>query len=291
MEKILRWIPVAVFLFSSFFFVGTGVAQAGGVCDLFPGSAGCEGGGSGGGGTGATTTTLARSYYWGAWFNSGECSDGDPRYLRYLLWSNGGGYVLPPELPNPPVGSILGTDRVYQVTCPDVRDFDVWEVLETEIEALPPLLWEASPAGQGVTGLESWMWFSGETQVGPVTLSWTDPVTRITFNLEGRAWIGDIKWSTGDGDNPTTYALTYQSGAAIGGSEAHPAVTHLYEVSSADSGFEDGYPVALEVTWTGEWRWREAGGGWTPYRPMLNTASFSTNGTYEVVQIVSVLQP
>ena len=276
------------------FFMSLGImsvsAQAFDPCDLDPTSLACVIFGGGGGG-GSTTTTQAQSYYWASWGGAGECSDADPRYIRYLRWTADGSYVLPTELANPPNGSILGTDRIYQLTCASIPTPEVWNVLETASEALPPPAWEASPPGQGVTGFEFWMWFSGQTQLGPVALSWTDPVTGIAFNLQGRAWVGDITWATGDGEDPTVYALSYAAGADVGGTSEDPAITHFYEVTSSGSGFDAGYPVQIEITWVGEWRWRESGGAWNPYQPMLNTATFTTNDTYEVVQIVSVLQP
>lgn len=264
-------------------------SQSLGDCDLNPNLVFCDVGGGGGGGS-TTSTTIAEAYYWWARGSAGECDDGDPRYIRYLHWADGS-YVLPMELTNPPNGSILGTDRIYQLTCASIPAPEVWNVLETASEALPPPAWEASPPGQGVTGFESWMWFSGQTQLGPVVLSWTDPVTGISFDLQGRAWVGDITWTTGDGEDPTVYALSYVAGADVGGTSDDPATTHFYEVTSSDSGFDAGYPVQIEITWVGEWRWRESGGAWNPYQPMLNTATFTTNETYEVVQIVSVLQP
>ncbi len=180
---------------------------------------------------------------------------------------------------------------MYQLVCSDLPEPSVWDELASAIEALPPPVWEASPPEPGITGLETWLWHSGNTDAGPISVSYTDGVTGRSFTLEGRAWVGTITWETGDGETVRVDALSHASGLTIGGTEEQPAATHTYETSSAEAGESAGYTVALDLTWVGEWRWREGSGPWTAYQPMLSTATASNTGQYEVVQIVSDLQP
>lgn len=270
-----------------------GLAQEGGICDINPGSVGCEGGGTGGtpGGSEEAPSEESRSYYWAGWYGLGSCPTDLPRSIRYLRWADDGTYVRPTELTEVPPGAILGDDRVYQLVCSDLPEEDLWSSLVEDIEALPPPTWESSPPEPGITGLETWLWHSGTTIAGPVTVAYTDGTTGRTFTLEGRAWVGSIAWTTGDGWIVRADAVTHAEGVIVGGSDTEPAARHMYETSSAEAGLDAGYPVGLDLTWVGEWRWREGTGAWVPWRPMLSTADVSTSDLFEVVQIVAELQP
>lgn len=269
------------------------VAQVGGICDINPSAVGCEGGGTGGdsGGREVVPVVEDRSYYWAGWDALGACPSDLPRSIRYLRWTDDGTYVRPTELTEVPPGAILGDDRVYQLVCSDLPEGDLWSSLVEDIESLPPPTWESSPPEPGITGLETWLWHSGTTTAGPVTVAYTDGTTGRTFTLEGRAWVGSITWDTGDGSIVRADAVSHAVGTTIGGSEAEPAARHMYETSSADAGLAAGYPVALDLTWVGEWRWREGTGAWVAWRPMLSTADVSMSDLFEVVQIVAELQP
>ncbi|MEX1281495.1 MAG: hypothetical protein AB1Z55_12335 [Acidimicrobiia bacterium] len=194
-------------------------------------------------------------------------------------------------MPDPPDGSILGRDRIYQLVCSDLPDENLWDELVEAIEALPPPVWESSPPEPGITGLETWLWHSGITTAGPVTVTWTDGTSGRTFTLEGRAWVGTIEWDTGDGTTVRADATDHAAGRSVGGSEGEPAARHTYETSSVEAGRAAGYPVSLTITWVGEWRWRDGSGPWQSWQPMLSTADVSTADLFEVVQIVSDLQP
>ncbi len=99
-----------------------------------------------------------------------------------------------------PVGAELGDSYVYQQVCVPVTAtaVSVWAALVDDIEALPEPIATTSPSAMGITGLDTWFWFDGVTQAGPVAVSWTDGTTGVTFDLEGVAWIGTITWDTGD---------------------------------------------------------------------------------------------
>ncbi len=283
-----------------FFIVAVGLSAASalasdGSCDIDL-DLGCDGGGSGGGGGGSgstTTTTISASYHWGPWAPNATCGAANPRYVRYLLWADGT-LVSPVELTGPPpVGSLLGDSYVYQQVCITVTATaaSVWAELVEDIEALPESIPLTSPSAIGITGLETWFWYDGVTQVGPVGVSWTDGTTGVTFELQGVAWIGTITWNTGDGVTLRSDALAYSEAPEVGGSEEHPAVRHMYEQTSSANGFAYGYPVVTTITWVGEWRWRTAGGGWEPWRPMTNSLSRSTTRPYPVSQVIGQLEP
>lgn len=267
-----------------------------GRCDLTPWAVGCGGGGSGQdeGSSSTTTTTIARTWFWGAWTRSGmDCAAGDPRYVRLMYWDDGS-LVSPAEFVGaPPDGSILGTAVVYQQACVAVVDEagDVWETLVDSVEALPTPVVEASPQFEGVTGLESWFWFDGPTSVGPVAVAWTDPSVGTTFDLEGRAWIGSIGWEVEPDVDRWTASDGFADRSAVLGSVDDPTVRHRYEVASADAGFDEGYPITMAIRWEGEWRWRERGGPWEPWRPMATTVEVVTLRPYPVLEVVGVLDP
>ncbi|UCG40546.1 MAG: hypothetical protein JSV07_08875 [Acidimicrobiia bacterium] len=267
-----------------------------GECDLDPSAVGCDLGGigGGGGGTSTTTTTVAQTWYWGAWTRSGmDCSNGDPRYLRLMYWDDGS-LVSPAEfIGTPPAGSILGAAVIYQQVCVAVVDEAdaAWEDLVRAVEALPSPSVQTSPEFEGVTGLESWFWFDGSTTVGPVAVSWTDPSVGTTFALEGRAWVGSVRWEVEPGVDRWATSVGYADTSGVLGSMDEPTVRYRYEVSSADAGFDDGYPIAMTLAWEGEWRWRERGGPWQPWRPMATTVGITSVRSYPVLEVVGVLDP
>lgn len=269
-------------------------ARSPGHCDLDPLGLGCSGGGSGGGGgSSTTTTTILATYHWGSWGTYSTCRNGDPRYIRYLHWEDHS-LVSPVELVGPPpVGAELGDSYVYQRVCVllTVTSDTMWEELVEDIEALPEPITETSPAATGITGMETWLWFEGATQAGPVAVSWTDGTTGVTFDLEGVAWVGSITWDMGEGSTVRSDALNHSAGATVGGSSTDPAATHLYEQTSEDYGHAAGFPLTMNVTWVGEWRWRAAGGVWEPWRPMTHSLTISSTRSYPVVQVIGQLDP
>ena len=210
-----------------------------------------------------------------------------------MHWEDGT-VVDPAEFTSgPPLGALLGDSIVYQQACVAVVDEagDVWETLVDSVEALPTPVVEASPQFEGVTGLESWFWFDGPTSVGPVAVAWTDPSVGTTFDLEGRAWIGSIGWEVEPDVDRWTASDGFADRSAVLGSVDDPTVRHRYEVASADAGFDEGYPITMAIRWEGEWRWRERGGPWEPWRPMATTVEVVTLRPYPVLEVVGVLDP
>jgi len=65
----------------------------------------------------------------------------------------------------------------------------------------------------------------------------------------------------------------------------------MYEQTSTDHGFADGFPLTMTITWVGEWRWRTGGGPWEPWRPMTNSLSIVTIRPYPVDQVIGQLDP
>ncbi|MFP4555005.1 MAG: hypothetical protein ACLFRT_14250, partial [Actinomycetota bacterium] len=73
--------------------------------------------------------------------------------------------------------------------------------MASAVRALPDPSWESDPDGDvglGLTGLETWLWYSNPTQVGPIEAIWVEPVTGIEFGVRGRGWTESISWNTGE---------------------------------------------------------------------------------------------
>jgi len=243
-------------------------------CDLFDDIARCEGGGGGGGGE---PDPSEPPYYFEPWVYRGVCDWSDALlYERLKIWTDGSGLVE--------------VERVC--VDPGEGEDEAWDELVEAIEALSDPRWESSPdnaIGPGLTGLDTWLWYSGQTQIGPVDATWADPVVGVVFEVQGRAWSGELAWSPGTGDVIDRSVTTFEEAAEAGGSKADPVETYMYEVSAADAGHEGGYPVEMSILWVGEWRTRVVGGVWSAWSPMPNTYLDTFNGTYDVWQIRGVL--
>jgi hypothetical protein len=216
-------------------------------------------------------------YYYTPWRLVGACDwSGLLEFRREQRWTDGSGRVE------------------VEIVCVDPGGGEpvVWGVLVEEIEALSDARWESNPdnaVSPGLTGLETWLWYSGETTIGPIEVSWSDPTVGVVFEVEGRAWTATLRWVTGDGGDVSTRAEGFGEAAAVGGSVDDPAGRYVYETSAADAGFEGGYPVEMSLGWVGEWRTRTVGGSWGPWQPMTNTYLDVFTGSYDVWQIRSVL--
>ena len=131
---------------------------------------------------------------------------------------------------------------------------------------IPRPVVELSPAQQGLTGLETWYWYSGSAEVSV-------GFGRGGFAITATARAADFRWSTGDGSVLTS---------ATPGSETAPAAQHVYRTKSA------GYPVSLSMVWTGRYTWSGFGDSQSgPLGPVT-----VTGGThpYPVAEVRSVLQ-
>lgn len=141
----------------------------------------------------------------------------------------------------------------------------------------PARIWESvpvpepvvtlNPPGEGVTGLETWLWYEGSTSLraGPVSLDgWT-----VTATAE----VERIVWDMGDGTSVS---------ATGAGSEAEPAATHVYERKS------DGepYTVAVTVRWHGT---AEITGYGVTLSEDLGSVTPGGSRAYDVYEVRSVL--
>ncbi len=215
-------------------------------------------------------------HYYTEWQFLGTCDWADLlQFRRYMIYTDG---VTPTETEDICINPNPGTD-------------EVWDAVAEAIAALADPVWSANPDGTtstGLTGLETWLWYQNPTQVGPIGVIWTDPVTGITSAVEGRGWVGTLTWGVGEGENAVS-AGSFDAGASIGGSEAQPAATHVYNTTSTAAGFGEGYPVSVTLLWLGETRIRPPGTGWLSWTPIGNTLTDTATDLYEVVEVRSSL--
>lgn len=238
----------------------------------------CEDDGEGGGG--GTTT------YWTSWQILGLCGG-----------AGGVGGVIIDLRTN----LILAfRDRIEdgevvqtQTECLDLSDGEdtVWEEVATAIHALPPAGWESDPDRSlttGLTGLETRLWYSSPTQVGPIDAIWVEPVTGIEFGVRGRGWIEAITWTTGEADYDS-FATEWEEALLMGGSPQVPAAAHVYRTASRAAGYAEGYPVTLDRVWVGQYQVMVIGGAWTSWARFSSTLSETVTDTYPVVEVRSRL--
>jgi hypothetical protein len=123
-----------------------------------------------------------------------------------------------------------------------------------------------SPGERGLTGLQTWYWYPGNSDVS------------VGFDIRGFAITASAqattyRWSTGDG-------AVLQSGRA--GGPTAPSAYHTYGTKSS------GYPVSLSMVWAGTYAWSgfgDSGGG--PLGPVTVTGDIHP---YPVAEVRSVLQ-
>lgn len=242
---------------------------------------------------------------WGAASpNRSTCPTGEPRpeYTQRLVWTEGplaGSYVHDSQfagspgpgdpVPGGPPGAVFAADGyVYRFVCAAVEVTD--DVWVEAVRRMTPVDLEKSPGVRGLTGVETWVWYSGQVQVEPFQLDWIDPVTAVPWVLEARAWVGELAWSFGDGQAERVVVGVFDDAPASAGTQASPAGAHVYETSSAEAGYVDGYPFDFAATWQGEYRWSADGGStWSPWVPMTNSFTDTVALTYEVAQVRSAL--
>jgi hypothetical protein len=181
-----------------------------------------------------------------------------------------------------------------QMECIDLDGSEtmIWEAVATAVRALPDPGWESDPDGltsPGLTGLETWLWYSNPSLVGPIEATWVEPVTGIEFGVRGRGWTESITWETGEGPTYEAFAPVWEEAPGIGGSPASPAASHLYNTSSTAAGHIGGYPVGLDLLWVGEYQVSVVGGVWTDWARFASTLTESVSDTYVVVEVRSRL--
>lgn len=241
----------------------------------------CEDHGGGGGGGGGSSS------YWTSWQLVGQCGGGG---------TIGGGVII--DLNTKLVAALR--DRIVdgevvetQVECIDLEESEdeIWEEIATAISSLPDPRWESNPdsyLSAGLTGLETWLWYSNPSQVGPIEAIWVEPVTGIEFGVRGRGWTESITWNTGEASYEV-FASVWDAAPGMGGSPDTPAARHVYNTTSTAAGYSTGYPVSLDLLWVGEYQVRVIDGVWTNWIRFASTLSENVPDTYEVVEIRSRL--
>lgn len=125
---------------------------------------------------------------------------------------------------------------------------------------------DLSPGPRGLTGLETWFWYPGGSNVSV-------GFGAGGFAITASARATGFRWATGDG-------AVLASGRA--GSDSAPAARHVYRTKSA------GYPVSLSMVWAGSYTWSGFGdSGSGPLGPVTVTGETQP---YPVAEVRSVLQ-
>jgi hypothetical protein len=141
-------------------------------------------------------------------------------------------------------------------------------------KALPTPVLGIDPRAEGLTGLESRLWYrdDGRSPLEPVGgrrgLSVT--ATAGPHTITARAWIVEYRWDMGDGSRYVTRAP---------GSPSNPAARHVYERKG-------NYTITVETVWAGEYTWQLEG---TSGAGELGPVSRASTQSYGVVEVRSVL--
>ncbi|MGI8516349.1 MAG: hypothetical protein ACR2NT_14705 [Acidimicrobiia bacterium] len=180
-----------------------------------------------------------------------------------------------------------------QTECIDLGEAEntIWEAIASAVSALPDPRWESDPddtVSNGLTGLETWLWYSNPSQVGPIDAIWVEPVTGIEFGVRGRGWTESIGWNTGEATYDV-FAATWDDAPGMGGSQESPAASHVYNTTSTAAGYDGGYPVSLDLLWVGEYQVTVVDGVWTNWTRFASTLAETIPDTYEVVEVRSNL--
>jgi hypothetical protein len=239
----------------------------------------CEDHGEGGGG--GTSTS-----YWTSWQIVGQCGGGGLVGGALIDLTSGLLLALRDRIED---GEVVET----QTQCIDVSESEnlIWEAIVEAIQALPDPRWESDPdasVSTGLTGLETWLWYSNPSQVGPIEAIWVEPVTGIAFGVRGRGWTESITWDTSEASYEV-FAAVWDEAPGMGGSHETPAARHVYNTSSTAAGYGEGYPVSLDLLWVGEYQITVVGGVWTTWTRFVSTLTVNVPDTYEVVEVRSRL--
>lgn len=276
---------VRVALFVAIMVIGTLAvpAQAAEQCayDPITGELVCHDDGGGGGSGGSST--------WTSWTVVGPCGGGGVIGGALIdirtSWLRAARYLIED-------GEVVDTQSV----CFALSDGEqaAWAAVASAVQALPDAEWESNPdsaISTGLTGLETWLWSSHPSQIGPITATWTEPVTGLVFGIEGRGWTETLTWLTGEADYEA-FAETWDAALGMGGSPDLPAAIHIYNTTSTAAGYPIGYPVELEQLWVGEFRIAvpsPGGGVWTTWGRFTSTLTETISDNYEVVEVRSEL--
>ena len=241
----------------------------------------CEDHGGGGGGSGGESTS-----YWTSWQIIGACGAGGA--FGGVLVDINTRRVL--ALRDRIVDGEVVESQTQCINLEEAEE-EIWEEIAAAVHALPAPRWESDPDSSlsaGLTGLETWLWYSNPSQVGPIEAIWVEPVTGIAFGVRGRGWTESITWDTGEGSYQA-FAAVWDEAPAMGGSPETPAARHVYNTSSTAAGYLAGYPVSLDLFWVGEYQVRVIDGVWTNWTRFASTLTVNVPDTYEVVEVRSRL--
>ncbi|HLF43048.1 MAG TPA: hypothetical protein VJA46_05910 [Acidimicrobiia bacterium] len=239
----------------------------------------CEDHGEGGGEGSATS-------YWTTWQIVGQCGGGGVVGGGLIDINSGLVLALRDQIMD---GEVVET----QTQCIDLDEAEntIWEAIASAVRALPDPRWESNPdtsVSVGLTGLETWLWYSNPSQVGPIDAIWVEPVTGIEFGVRGRGWTESVTWDTGEASYQV-FAAVWDDAPSMGGSPESPAARHVYNTSSTAAGYNAGYPVSLDLLWVGEYQVMVVGGVWTTWARFASTLAENVPNTYEVVEVRSRL--
>jgi hypothetical protein len=230
---------------------------------------------------------------------SAICPDGTPRVYRLLTWIDGELWSQPVSaadfgrrfgpgdlVPYAPARSD-GTPAIFAADglVPDiaycVSPLDGVDLAAEIRRRAPDGLSIANPLAQGLTGLDTWLWYEGGTDIPPFTLTVDDPGSGIGLEVEAWALLDSFTWDMGDGT-----VLTSTVPGTDRNLPRSAAATHRYERKGD-------YTITFTAGWTGTYRWRRLrGGAWSTPIPFAgNPATITTATPYPVVEIRSVLQP
>lgn len=165
-----------------------------------------------------------------------------PEYTAYHVYC-GGTYI----------DSVWLAPSAFGVTAPVVDTRAIAEQLVRDLP-YPAATVGISPAGRGLTGLESWFWVSGYS--GPVR----DQVDGLGYRVEVEATPASVRWSFGD-------ATAAESGTLGRAAPARSDVVHTYERRSSGGPMSVQASVALDV------RFRVNGGEWEALDPVQRSAT------------------
>jgi hypothetical protein len=138
---------------------------------------------------------------------------------------------------------------------------DIWAAALREITR--PAL-GINPRPTGLTGLETWLWYEGPSELGVST-------SIGAFTVTGTAYLREVTFDMGDGE-PVT--------ATTPGSAEAPAARHVYETKGT-------YEVVITATWEAD---LVLSGPGLPARPTpIGSAVLRSSETYPVQEVRGLL--